>query len=214
MPNGTLESLLLPENSELLFDVLGYHATFGSETSGMLVVLAAEATPELPMLNGKDVTVVATEGGTLRVNTANVVSADIPASNGLIHVIDTVLIPPPDENSTSTEPSALPSTSPSISPSVTPTMPPSLVPSHGPSAAPSNTPSQSAMPTSSPKPSSSPSVSSEPSISAGPSQVPSFGPSAGPSAGPSVSPTALPSVHPSFLPSEAPSISLGTRLGF
>lgn len=88
LPAGTLEDLLKPENKEKLIDILTYHVVSGK-------VLAADVTglSNATMLNGDDVDITVTNGEVM-VNGANVVSTDIMASNGVIHVIDEVLMPP------------------------------------------------------------------------------------------------------------------------
>jgi uncharacterized surface protein with fasciclin (FAS1) repeats len=89
LPAGTLDSLLLPENKDQLTAILTYHVVPGKV---MAADLPATAT-DVATVNGKNVSVVAgAEGAT--VNTAKVVTADIEASNGVIHVIDTVILPP------------------------------------------------------------------------------------------------------------------------
>ncbi len=88
LPAGTLEMLLKPENKDKLKAILLYHVVDGKV-----------AAKDVVKLNGQDVKTL--QGGTVKVNTANgvvinsstVVSADVWASNGVIHVIDTVLIP-------------------------------------------------------------------------------------------------------------------------
>ncbi len=87
LPEGTVESLLLPENLETLQAVLTYHVVPGKVMSGDLSNNMMAAT-----VQGADVTIM-TEGG-VTVNGANVVTADIEASNGVIHVIDAVILPP------------------------------------------------------------------------------------------------------------------------
>ncbi|MDA0672663.1 MAG: fasciclin domain-containing protein [Cyanobacteria bacterium] len=86
LPEGTIESLFQPENQALLKTILTYHVVPGRVTSGQLSsgeVGSAAAIP-LSIVVGSGVTV----------NGANVVMADIEASNGVIHVIDAVLLPP------------------------------------------------------------------------------------------------------------------------
>ncbi len=80
----TAEELL--GNTELLTSVLTYHVVAGEVTSGDLV------DGPVTTLNGSDITIDLSDG--VMVNGANVVSADIEASNGVIHVIDAVLLPP------------------------------------------------------------------------------------------------------------------------
>jgi uncharacterized surface protein with fasciclin (FAS1) repeats len=87
LPEGTVESLLLPENIETLQAILTYHVVPGKVMSGDLSNGMEAAT-----VQGATVTIM-TEGG-VKVNDANVVTADIEASNGVIHVIDAVILPP------------------------------------------------------------------------------------------------------------------------
>ena len=86
LPEGTVESLLLPENKEKLISILKYHVVAGAVTSGDVVKLKSATT-----LNGHDVKINSCNG--VKINNAKVVTADIHASNGVIHVIDTVLLP-------------------------------------------------------------------------------------------------------------------------
>ena len=86
LPAGTVETLLKPENREKLVAVLKYHVVSGKVTSDQVVMLQKATT-----LNGKDVRIDAVSG--VKVNDATVVKADIQASNGVIHVIDRVLLP-------------------------------------------------------------------------------------------------------------------------
>ena len=85
LPEGAIESLFEPENRELLYDVLAYHIIGGSVTSAQLSAGAVESKNGLPLQVGVDPQVT--------INNATVVAADITATNGVIHVIDTVLIP-------------------------------------------------------------------------------------------------------------------------
>ena len=88
LPAGTVETLLKPENRDRLAAILTYHVVPGK-------VMAAEVTKldEAKTVNGRMID-VSTSGGTVMVNDAKVITADIPASNGIIHVIDTVILPP------------------------------------------------------------------------------------------------------------------------
>lgn len=92
LPAGTLDSLLLPENRDQLVDILSYHVVRGQVTAGAVL--------------GTEQTVVTLQGATLalngnagkvgsgvQVNGANVIQADIFATNGVLHAIDTVLLP-------------------------------------------------------------------------------------------------------------------------
>jgi len=88
LPAGTLDSLLLPENKDQLTAILTYHVVPGTV---MAADLPATAT-DVATVNGAMVSVVAApEGAT--VNGAKITAADVAASNGVIHVIDTVLLP-------------------------------------------------------------------------------------------------------------------------
>lgn len=87
LPAGTVDSLLLPENREQLVAVLTYHVVAGKVESGDVVELDSATT-----VNGQDVT-VSVDGETVMINDATVTAVDIQASNGVIHVIDTVILP-------------------------------------------------------------------------------------------------------------------------
>ncbi len=87
LPPGTVESLLKPENKKKLQAILLYHVVKGDVTSSDL-----KDGEQVTTLEGQPVT-IGISGGVVNVNGATVVKADIPASNGVIHVIDTVLIP-------------------------------------------------------------------------------------------------------------------------
>jgi uncharacterized surface protein with fasciclin (FAS1) repeats len=89
LPEGTVESLLLPENKDQLIAILTYHVVAGEVPSSVAVTLKEGKT-----LNGQSFK-VSFEDDTLMINDAKVVQADIATSNGLIHVIDKVLIPAP-----------------------------------------------------------------------------------------------------------------------
>lgn len=86
LPAGTVENLLKPENKEKLAGILTYHVIAGK-------VMAADVkSGDVKTVNGKEVAIKA-EGGKVMVGAATVVKTDIAATNGVIHVIDTVLIP-------------------------------------------------------------------------------------------------------------------------
>lgn len=89
LPEGTVESLLEPENQDQLVAVLTYHVVPGE----VMAADAAGATVELATVEGSNVTVDGTGDG-VTVNGANVVAADVGADNGVIHVIDAVILPP------------------------------------------------------------------------------------------------------------------------
>ena len=86
LPEGTVESLLLPENKDTLVSILTYHVVPGKVMSTDLSNNMMATT-----VNGADVTIMTEDGVT--VDGANVVTADIEASNGVIHVIDAVILP-------------------------------------------------------------------------------------------------------------------------
>ncbi len=86
LPEGTVETLLLEENKDQLVSILTYHVVPGKVMSGDLTNGMMATTAQ-----GGDLTIM-TEGG-VTVNGANVVTADIEASNGVIHVIDSVILP-------------------------------------------------------------------------------------------------------------------------
>jgi uncharacterized surface protein with fasciclin (FAS1) repeats len=88
LPAGTVENLLKPENIEQLQAILLYHVVPGQVMSTDLSGTINAAT-----LEGATIEIIANDDG-VTVNGANVVAADVPASNGVIHVIDAVLLPP------------------------------------------------------------------------------------------------------------------------
>lgn len=87
LPAGTLDTLLKPENADTLRNILKYHVT----TSALTTAALADG-QTLGMANGAK-TEIKKNGEALTINGANVV-ASIPASNGIVHVIDAVLLPP------------------------------------------------------------------------------------------------------------------------
>jgi uncharacterized surface protein with fasciclin (FAS1) repeats len=87
LPPGTLENLLKPENKEQLQKILAYHVVAGQVTAKDVAKIHSAKT-----LEGGSLTVHAGDGGVM-VNNASVTKTDIAASNGVIHVIDTVLLP-------------------------------------------------------------------------------------------------------------------------
>jgi uncharacterized surface protein with fasciclin (FAS1) repeats len=88
LPAGTVENLLKPENKAQLTAILTYHVVPGRTMSSAL----AGKTLDVATVNGAKVNINGTRG--VRVNNATVTGADVAASNGVIHVIDTVLLPP------------------------------------------------------------------------------------------------------------------------
>lgn len=88
LPAGTVEDLLRPENKEQLIAVLTYHVVPGNVAAAEVVNL-----DEAKTVNGSMLKIDAASGG-VKINDANVEATDIAASNGVIHVIDKVLLPP------------------------------------------------------------------------------------------------------------------------
>ena len=87
LPAGTVESLLKPENKAKLQSILTYHVVAGEVKAAEVVKLHSAKT-----VQGQDLT-IKTVNGAVMVNDAHVTKADIVASNGVIHVVDTVLLP-------------------------------------------------------------------------------------------------------------------------
>ena len=87
LPAGTVESLLKPENKAQLVAVLTYHVVPGKVKAADVVKLTSAKT-----VNGQAVTIKAADGG-VTVDGAKVTATDIAASNGVIHVIDSVILP-------------------------------------------------------------------------------------------------------------------------
>jgi uncharacterized surface protein with fasciclin (FAS1) repeats len=86
LPKGLLDKLLLPENKDVLAKILTYHVVSGK-------VMAADVTDgDVPTVEGQTIALSTADGVT--VNGAKVITADVAASNGVIHAIDAVLLPP------------------------------------------------------------------------------------------------------------------------
>lgn len=89
LPEGTLDELLLPENQDLLRQVLTYHVIQQE------VPAADVATGEVPTAAGAPIALMVDEStGEVMVNNARVIETDIQASNGIIHAVDQVILPP------------------------------------------------------------------------------------------------------------------------
>jgi transforming growth factor-beta-induced protein len=119
LPAGTVEALLadIPK----LQSILTYHVV-----SGTVPADVARKLPSATTVNGKDITIREGRRGTLFINDSKVVIYDIKTTNGIIHVIDSVLLPPADESATLSEPTAPqnnPVTPPTNAPPVTPSNP-------------------------------------------------------------------------------------------
>jgi transforming growth factor-beta-induced protein len=87
LPGGTVENLLKPENKAQLVSILTYHVVSGKVMAADVVKLKSAST-----VQGQSVK-VAVKGSSVMVGNANVVKTDIETSNGVIHVIDAVLLP-------------------------------------------------------------------------------------------------------------------------
>ncbi|QFU08664.1 Cell surface lipoprotein MPB83 precursor [Rhodobacteraceae bacterium THAF1] len=90
LPDGTVEELTMDENQQQLTDILTYHVVPMAAMSGDL-----SDGQEIETVNGEMLT-VSIDGDTVMIDGATVTQADIEASNGVIHVIDTVLMPGSD----------------------------------------------------------------------------------------------------------------------
>ncbi len=88
LPEGTLENLLKPENKEQLAAILKYHVVSGAIKSTDLADGQTAAT-----VQGEEITVSLADGG-VKINEASVVTPDVEAGNGVVHIIDQVLLPP------------------------------------------------------------------------------------------------------------------------
>ncbi|RYY41774.1 MAG: fasciclin domain-containing protein [Chitinophagaceae bacterium] len=88
LPKGTVEDLLKPENKARLQDILQYHVYVGSLKTDLM-----QDGQTLNQVNGGNITITRKDGKVILNNSATIV-ASIPASNGIIHVIDGVLLPP------------------------------------------------------------------------------------------------------------------------
>jgi len=89
LPDDALANLLKPENKDQLRALLAYHVIPSKAMSGDL----AGQDQTLPTAHGQSVSVDGTNGDGITINGAKVVQADVDASNGVIHAIDTVLVP-------------------------------------------------------------------------------------------------------------------------
>lgn len=87
LPKGTLETLLKPENKETLVSILTYHVVSGKVTSADVVKVDSAKS-----LQGQSIEVKVVDNKVM-VDAANVIAVDVEASNGLIHVIDQVILP-------------------------------------------------------------------------------------------------------------------------
>jgi uncharacterized surface protein with fasciclin (FAS1) repeats len=89
LPAGTLDSLLLPENQQQLTDILLYHVVPGQVMAADVVTLDSATT-----VLGEDATISVQDGKVFLNDNVEIIITDIETSNGVIHVIDAVLLPP------------------------------------------------------------------------------------------------------------------------
>ncbi len=89
LPAGTLDTLLKPESKDKLTGILTYHVVAGNVKAADVVKLTSAKT-----VNGKEVKIVVKDGKVVLNGNVNVTKTDIETSNGTIHVIDGVLLPP------------------------------------------------------------------------------------------------------------------------
>ena len=87
LPVGTIDDLLKPENKDKLVSILTYHVVPGAVDSAKVAKMTSAKT-----VQGKSVKITAI-GGSVMVDGAKVIKADVHASNGIIHVIDSVILP-------------------------------------------------------------------------------------------------------------------------
>ena len=88
LPTGTLDNLLLPENKATLASILTYHVVPGKVTADQVVNLTTATT-----VQGDEIAITV-DNGTVRINGIAVTQTNVEASNGVIHIIDGVLLPP------------------------------------------------------------------------------------------------------------------------
>ena len=89
MPEGTLDMLLKPENKDKLAGILTYHVVSGKVKAKDVVTLSSATT-----VQGDDVSIMVKDGSVILNGNSTVIKTDIKTSNGVIHVIDTVIMPP------------------------------------------------------------------------------------------------------------------------
>jgi uncharacterized surface protein with fasciclin (FAS1) repeats len=92
LPAGTVETLLKPENKDKLIDILTYHVVSGKVPSSQAVKLS-----KATALNKKDIKLAVKDGKLTLNDGATVATADVECSNGVIHIIDAVILPPAAE---------------------------------------------------------------------------------------------------------------------
>ena len=88
LPEGLLDALLLPENKEVLTQILTYHVVSGEVTSDQV------SAGDVDTVEGEAITITTPDGAVVLNDSATVTAVDVDASNGVIHVIDGGLVPP------------------------------------------------------------------------------------------------------------------------
>jgi uncharacterized surface protein with fasciclin (FAS1) repeats len=91
LPAGTVEELIKPENKAKLTDILTYHVVSGKVMASTVVTMDGA---KVPTVNGAEVTIKVGKDGVM-VDGAKVTTTDIECTNGVIHIIDSVILPPP-----------------------------------------------------------------------------------------------------------------------
>ena len=89
LPKGTVENLMKPENKEKLQDILQYHVFLANLSTTLM-----QDGQTLNQVNGQNISIQKTADGKITINGKAHIVTSIPASNGIIHVIDEVLLPP------------------------------------------------------------------------------------------------------------------------
>jgi uncharacterized surface protein with fasciclin (FAS1) repeats len=89
LPKGTVEDLMKPENKEKLIDILQYHVYVGGLSTTLL-----QDGQSLNEVNGQNIAIQKSADGKITINGKAHIVASVPASNGIVHVIDEVLLPP------------------------------------------------------------------------------------------------------------------------
>lgn len=99
LPEGTVETLVMPENKDTLTGILTYHVVGAEVMAGDLIAAINDngGSYTIPTVNGATLTASLHDGGVVLTdaagNTSNVIATDIDASNGVVHLIDTVVMP-------------------------------------------------------------------------------------------------------------------------
>ena len=90
LPSGLLEKLVMPENKTALTKILTYHVIAGKNLAVDVIKLDGKS---VPTVNGNTITLKVVNGGVVVNDKVNITKTDLPASNGVVHVIDQVLVP-------------------------------------------------------------------------------------------------------------------------